>query len=56
MLRFIIIILALATPLTFAQTLTRHPCFSDLEVEDPIPGYQSGDYVAVTGVKPQAGG
>lgn len=44
------------TDLTFAQTLTRHPCYSDLEVEDPIPGYQSGDYVAVTGVKPQAGG
>jgi len=39
------------TDLSFAQTLTRHPCFSDTTPQDPIPGYESGDYVAVTGVK-----
>ncbi len=39
------------TDVTFAQTLTRHPCFSDTTPEDPIPGYQSGDYVAVCAVK-----
>lgn len=38
--------------LSYAQTLTRHPCFSDIEPQDPIPGYQSGDYVAVVGTKP----
>ncbi|MCC5835702.1 MAG: class I SAM-dependent methyltransferase [Opitutales bacterium] len=37
---------------SFAQTLTRHPVFSDLEPQDPEPGYQSGDYVAVCAVKP----
>lgn len=39
------------TNLTYAQTLTRHPCFSDITPQDPIPGYDSGDYVAVSGVK-----
>ena len=39
------------TDLTYAQTLTRHPCFSDTTPQDPIPGYDSGDYVAVIGVK-----
>ena len=37
--------------LTYAQTLTRHPHFSDTSPEDPIEGYQSGDYVAVCAVK-----
>jgi len=40
------------TGFTFMQTLTRHPCFSDTTPEDPIEGYQSGDYVAVCAVKP----
>jgi len=39
------------TNFTFAQTLTRHPHFSDTTPEDPIDGYQSGDYVAVCAVK-----
>lgn len=39
------------TDFTFAQTLTKHPCFSDIEPEDPTPGYQSGDYVAVCAKK-----
>jgi len=38
--------------LSFAQTLTRHPCFTDTTPQDPIEGYQSGDYVAVCAVKP----
>ena len=38
--------------LFYAQTLTRHPCFSDTTPQDPIPGYDSGDYVAVCAVKP----
>ncbi len=40
------------TDLAYAQTLTRHPCFSDTSPEDPVEGYQSGDYVAVCAVKP----
>lgn len=39
------------TDLSYAQTLTRHPCFSDTTPQDPVPGYDSGDYVAVVGVK-----
>ena len=31
----------------FAQTLTKHPAHSNLEAEAPIPGYASGDYVAI---------
>ncbi len=40
------------TDLFYAQTLTRHPCFSDTTPQDPVPGYDSGDYVAVCAVKP----
>ena len=39
--------------LTYAQTLTTHPLYSDLNVEDPVPGYDKGDYVAIIAVKPQ---
>ena len=37
--------------LSFAQTLTKHPLYSDNVVEEPIEGYDSGDYVAVCGYK-----
>lgn len=37
--------------LGFAQTLTRHPLYSDAEVEMPTEGFDSGDYVAVTAYK-----
>ncbi len=37
--------------LTSAQTLTTHPLYSDLATEQPIPGHDCGDYVAVTGWK-----
>lgn len=33
--------------LEFAQTLTRHPKFSDDGVEDPVEGFDRGDYVAI---------
>lgn len=42
------------TDLTFAQTLTRHPVYSNLEKEEPIAGYDRGDYVAIRGVKPSS--
>lgn len=37
--------------LEFAQTLTRHPRFSDDEVEEPTEGFDRGDYVAIRGRK-----
>ncbi|OPL15561.1 MAG: hypothetical protein AVO39_07640 [delta proteobacterium MLS_D] len=37
--------------LDFVQTLTRHPKYSVLEVEEPVPGYDRGDYVVVRGIK-----
>lgn len=37
--------------LEFAQTLTKHPVYSNNEIEEPIPGYDSGDYVAICGFK-----
>ncbi|MCD6180775.1 MAG: class I SAM-dependent methyltransferase [Candidatus Cloacimonetes bacterium] len=39
------------TKFSFAQTLTKHPAYSDRMMEQPIPGYDSGDYVAICGVK-----
>ncbi|MDR2040666.1 MAG: class I SAM-dependent methyltransferase [Bacteroidales bacterium] len=35
----------------FAQTLTRHPIYSDHAVEEPSEGYDRGDYVAIYAVK-----
>lgn len=37
--------------LDFAQTLTKHPAYSDNEMEKPIPGYDCGDYVAIRAYK-----
>ena len=34
-----------------SQTLTTHPLYSDLKAEEPQPGYDRGDYVAVSAVK-----
>lgn len=36
----------------FAQTLTRHPKYSDDLVEEPVPGFDRGDYVAIFARKP----
>ncbi len=38
--------------LEYAQTLTRHPRFSDDAAEDPVPGFDRGDYVAIRARKP----
>jgi len=35
----------------FAQTLTHHPIYSNQVIEDPIPGYDRGDYVAIRAIK-----
>jgi SAM-dependent methyltransferase len=35
----------------FAQTLTKHPKFSNAIIEQPIEGYDAGDYVAVCATK-----
>lgn len=42
------------TDLTFAQTLTRHPVYSNREHEAPTAGYDRGDYVAIRGRKPSS--
>lgn len=38
--------------LEYAQTLTRHPKFSNDGVERPVEGFDRGDYVAIRGRKP----
>lgn len=38
--------------LEFAQTLTRHPKFSNEEPEDPIAGFDRGDYVGIRARRP----
>lgn len=35
----------------FAQTLTKHPKYSNNEVEKPVEGYDCGDYVAICAYK-----
>jgi ubiquinone/menaquinone biosynthesis C-methylase UbiE len=40
--------------LEFAQTLTRHPIFTNDSVEEPTDGYDRGDYVAICAWKPAA--
>ena len=35
----------------YAQTLTKHPAYSDIEAEEPVEGYDRGDYVAISAVK-----
>lgn len=37
--------------LTFKQTLTKHPLYSNAVEEEPIDGYDAGDYVAIIAVK-----
>jgi SAM-dependent methyltransferase len=38
--------------LSFLQTLTRHPAYTDDLVEEPIEGFDRGGYVAITAVRP----
>ncbi|MGD9071345.1 MAG: class I SAM-dependent methyltransferase [Desulfobacterales bacterium] len=35
----------------FAQTLTKHPAYSNEAKEEPIPGYDRGDYVCIRAIK-----
>jgi SAM-dependent methyltransferase len=35
----------------FAQTLTKHPLYSNNVAEQPIEGYDCGDYVAISAIK-----
>ena len=37
--------------LDFAQTLTKHPIYSNNVIEEPLKGYDCGDYVAICGYK-----
>lgn len=37
--------------ISFMQTLTAHPLYSDLKAELPVEGYDRGDYVAVVAEK-----
>lgn len=37
--------------LKFAQTLSKHPIYSNQKAEEPIEGYDSGDYVAICASK-----
>jgi len=37
--------------LSYAQTLTHHPVYSNMQKEAPTPGYDRGDYVCICAVK-----
>ncbi len=37
--------------LEYAQTLTKHPIYSNNIIEEPISGYDCGDYDAICGYK-----
>lgn len=37
--------------LDFAQTLTKHPMYSNYTIEEPQSGYDCGDYVAICAIK-----
>lgn len=37
--------------LKFAQTLSKHPMYSNVEAEEPTEGYDAGDYVAICASK-----
>ncbi len=37
--------------LTYAQTLTHHPLYSNEVAEEPVEGYERGDYVAIRAEK-----
>ncbi len=40
--------------LEYMQTLTRHARYSDDAVEEPVPGFDRGDYVAIRAVRPSS--
>jgi hydroxymethylpyrimidine/phosphomethylpyrimidine kinase len=38
--------------LRYVQTLTRHPKYTNDSIEEPVEGYEKGDYIVVQGRKP----
>jgi len=40
------------TGLEYVQTLTRHPRYSEDNIEKPVPGYKKGDFVVIRARKP----
>jgi len=38
--------------LKYVQTLTKHPRYTNDEIEDPIEGHEKGDYIVIQGRKP----
>lgn len=40
------------TDLEYVQTLTKHPRYTNEEIEEPEPGYKRGDYVVIRAKKP----
>jgi len=38
--------------LKYVQTLTKHPKYTNSEIEEPIEGYEKGDYIVIKGRKP----
>jgi len=38
--------------LRYVQTLTRHPKYTNEEIEEPTEGYDKGDYIVIQGRKP----
>jgi len=40
------------TDLEYVQTLTRHPRYTNDDVEEPSPGFKKGDFIVVRGRKP----
>lgn len=38
--------------LKYVQTLTKHPRYTNDEIEEPVEGYERGDYIVIRGRKP----
>jgi hydroxymethylpyrimidine/phosphomethylpyrimidine kinase len=38
--------------LRYVQTLTKHPRYTNDEIEEPVEGYKKGDYIVIQGKKP----
>jgi SAM-dependent methyltransferase len=35
----------------YAQTLTTHPLYANNQIEEPVEGYERGDYIAICAIK-----
>ena len=47
----LLLLVFLVSGFAFAQTLTKHPVYSDNTLEEPIEGFNCGDYVAICAYK-----